>query len=751
MNSRAYPTLFFYTMSIMKNPTPLSFKAILVALVFSTAIFAQIDTAFQRGVDLAGCASLRAKKYRQALDEITLDTAAHDLGFHLFKVGLAQEGMARWDEALTAYRGVAACNTILAPLSYEKIGDVECGRGRLQNALTAYRTAADSFPQQRYQYHVWNKMALLASQHRDSIGTMPWLEEIIKPAAAPEPVDTVPAFIEGLVDSGMWRVLDSVVSAAIGPNVSDTCCSIGTLLDPATIPDTVFSTPLVFRLAQQAGVCKKNLVAGEWLQRASDRKNFAKSIDQQEYLAFRAELNFRLKNFNKAISWAKLYEAKYAPTQPLVYIVARAYRALGNDSIADVWYLRHLKLFPTHLKSIDIIWYRAWQKEDAGDIAAARQLYRQIFERYPRNKRAEEALFRYALCFFKEENWEQAGKAFNRSIQKYSQSTSSSAAHFWKAKCLLAQHARSDAQALFRTISQNDPTGYYGYRSREMVVILGDTALPVLIDTGSDMTQTVRWLDSLSDPQRLAIDSVALRRGILLASLGLMDHADIFLEPFEFMYQNNLVLQFTLASMYAAWGDPALSFRVARQLYLRIPQPLRRIMPFPLYPLMYPDAFGESIRMNASQFNVSALLISAIIRQESQFDPQALSPVGAVGLMQIMPYTGVEIAHDLRENFQKDSLGSIATNIRYGSYYIHKVLSQFKGNLPLAIASYNGGPHNAQRWLEINRSDDLDLFVEDIGFAETREYVKKVLANYWTYQLLSTRQAYYRSKPVSTD
>jgi soluble lytic murein transglycosylase len=125
------------------------------------------------------------------------------------------------------------------------------------------------------------------------------------------------------------------------------------------------------------------------------------------------------------------------------------------------------------------------------------------------------------------------------------------------------------------------------------------------------------------------------------------------------------------------------------------------------------------------------------MRQESIFDDQIVSPAGAVGLMQIMPYTGEEIAGDLKVSFVVDSLYRAETNIRFGTYYLSKLLNQFNGSHVLTLAGYNGGPHNARKWYSRNKDRTFDMFIEDIGYSETRLYVKKVLANYWTYRRLA--------------
>src|SRR5690606_29170651 len=109
------------------------------------------------------------------------------------------------------------------------------------------------------------------------------------------------------------------------------------------------------------------------------------------------------------------------------------------------------------------------------------------------------------------------------------------------------------------------------------------------------------------------------------------------------------------------------------------------------------------------------------------FDAQITSWADARGLMQIIPPTGEQIAsaHQMRD-FSPEQLYDPETNIRFGTYYLAKLVRRFGGNPVMAIASYNGGPHNVEKWKRRNGHLELDVFVEEIPFHETRNYVKKV-------------------------
>lgn len=149
----------------------------------------------------------------------------------------------------------------------------------------------------------------------------------------------------------------------------------------------------------------------------------------------------------------------------------------------------------------------------------------------------------------------------------------------------------------------------------------------------------------------------------------------------------------------------------------------------------YPKAFNQIVEPHAKRIGLDPYLTYSIMKAESDFDKDAISWVGAVGLMQIMPYTGFRIAKEMGDRgYQFDRLHYPHVNISYAQYYIQRLLKHFDGSLVLALASYNGGPEAVIRWLERCRDCEVDEFVESIGYRETRRYVKKVIKNYAVYK-----------------
>ena len=149
----------------------------------------------------------------------------------------------------------------------------------------------------------------------------------------------------------------------------------------------------------------------------------------------------------------------------------------------------------------------------------------------------------------------------------------------------------------------------------------------------------------------------------------------------------------------------------------------------------FPLSYTDKIHENSEQQNLNPVIVYGLIRRESAFNEKATSPTGARGLMQIMPRTGRDIAKRLNERWRgKNSLYNPVTNIKYGSFYYQKLLTQFDGHYALALAAYNAGPERVKKWLPEDKAIPADIWIETIPYRETRDYVASVLAYALIYQ-----------------
>ncbi len=151
--------------------------------------------------------------------------------------------------------------------------------------------------------------------------------------------------------------------------------------------------------------------------------------------------------------------------------------------------------------------------------------------------------------------------------------------------------------------------------------------------------------------------------------------------------------------------------------------------------IIYPIKYSEYVDKYSYENNIDRLLIYAIIKAESNFEPNIVSNSGAIGLMQLMENTAKEIAlKSAYKDVTKESLFTPEINIMLGIKYFSSLVSYYNGNISLALTAYNAGIGNVSKWIKngIIRDDGKDL--ENIPFKETNTYVRKILRDYQIYQ-----------------
>ncbi|RJQ50587.1 MAG: hypothetical protein C4526_11580 [Nitrospiraceae bacterium] len=154
-------------------------------------------------------------------------------------------------------------------------------------------------------------------------------------------------------------------------------------------------------------------------------------------------------------------------------------------------------------------------------------------------------------------------------------------------------------------------------------------------------------------------------------------------------------------------------------------------------PYSFPFGFNNIIEEAAGPQDVDKYLVAAVIREESRFDPNAVSWAGAIGLMQLMPATAYRLKEDIKLRLEdRSEIHDVQKNILLGTHYLSKLLNEFR-EVPFALAAYNAGEEALKIWQEKYYRDDLIEFIENIPYKETRFYVKKVLRSYWQYRVMN--------------
>ncbi|MDX1977068.1 MAG: transglycosylase SLT domain-containing protein [Pseudanabaenaceae cyanobacterium bins.68] len=386
-----------------------------------------------------------------------------------------------------------------------------------------------------------------------------------------------------------------------------------------------------------------------------------------------------------------------------------------------------VKRYPSHAAEALLAQYDLALKLQRNPQAIAQKL----LSAYPKTAAAASLIWRNAQAQAEKGNFPQAIKLVQQIDPQINDSEVIPQAYYWAGKWAKAD--RPLAQKLFQTVLAHHNSSYYAWRSavqlgwqvgdfhnvRNLNFNLQAPSQRQALPAGAELVQELYLLGQDRDA---AWQWQQQTRGKLTLTL-----AEIFTDGvLRVGINDNIVGIYLLDSLN--WLDVSASDRAQIKLLQQHPAYLQNLYPF---------AYGESINRWANQYQLNPALVTGLIRQESRFEVEIRSVVGATGLMQIMPETGSWIAS--KKGRTKYSLTNPTDNIEFGTFYLDYTHSRFQNNSLLAIASYNAGPNAVAGWVKSSLGDP-DQFVQRIPYAETRGYVHHVFANYWNYLRLYSPQ-----------
>jgi soluble lytic murein transglycosylase len=344
-----------------------------------------------------------------------------------------------------------------------------------------------------------------------------------------------------------------------------------------------------------------------------------------------------------------------------------------------------------------------------GDLPAATRWLRELAQRYPQTGAADEARWRVGWFAYRAGRYAEAEREFLDAANNFPSSWRAPACLYWAAKARM--RLGKNSQDLLEDVARRFPLTYYGQRAREVAHLSAPEIppAPIAIRPRED-----RVFSSLEE----------------LAALGFYEDAAELAEGLAISSSDDALAQ-TAAWLHARTGEH-------RRAVVAIAPALRSVLiggargDFELWSLAYPLAYWPAVRDAAEAAGIDPYLVLSVMREESTFDPRAVSPAGAVGLLQLMPTTASVVA---RAAMRSVDLMDPQTNILTGTRFLGGQLRSFRGDVVLALAAYNAGPFAARRIARRPRNDP-DVFLESIGIAETRFYVEHVLQTYGIYRWL---------------
>lgn len=407
-------------------------------------------------------------------------------------------------------------------------------------------------------------------------------------------------------------------------------------------------------------------------------------------------------------------------------------------------------------------YYSARSLARAHDDHRALEAYGSFLSRFARSSLAEQAAYRIAQIHYTRGEFAEAVKAYDRYLASYGKRGSlRDEAVYERGTSLLASGENAKAREAFAKLAATteDPRKLARYRHLEGVALaqagdkVGSEAVfrRVIRDQPLSFAALASWERlahaGVTDAALLGSStisaapppiSVELPEDVrLLSELGLDADAEEALRAAEPSIAEKHAARAGEA-LCAAYGTLATAARRYQLAQARVDARVLAFEPTEAtrwqWECVYPRPYAAMVNGLSEDFGLPHALLYGVMRQESGFRTAVMSGARAMGLMQIIEPTGMQIARELSEPFEPAMLTTPSKNLRFGAYYLRKLLDTFGGNVAVAAAAYNAGPLAVRRWLAGAPGLPLDVFVARIPYEETRTYVERVVANYARYR-----------------
>jgi len=522
------------------------------------------------------------------------------------------------------------------------------------------------------------------------------------------------------------------------------------------------------------------------LQALPEMKRFGALPDVASVPLTLDERSLRIKNLLAGVRYEQVIQEIQESNPPgpkmpenYYFYLASAYQGLKKRSEANQTLKALLKQYPTHSRADEVqyqIGRNLWNlgkdqaaidflkksntKNKVSNVSIKSQfIIGRIYEENKQNQQAlkqynhvvaqfgnaeysQWAAWRMGWIHYLSNQYQKAHDQFRENARHFPEGDFIEYNLFWQGKSLEGLGKKKAAHKIYRDVAQDYPYTYYGIRARERVsadsvLAPSKKQIPYSVKKVALMnenTPSVR-LDRPLTPQ----EKIHHTRAREMIQLGFYKNAKWEISTLQKSVRKNLAGVMWLSSLYneaRAFSESVHLLHLYRDYHSKYGE---KDLSEQFWKYFFPLAYAETIQEASLRYDIDPYFVKGLIRQESLFDAQSLSPAGARGVMQIMPETGKRLyASDPYDPpFTKELLFDPDLNIQLGIKYLSQLHKKFGKNGTHILISYNAGPHVLKKWLERFRDiKDPDVFIESIPYPETRGYVKHVSRNHGVYKQL---------------
>jgi soluble lytic murein transglycosylase len=710
---------------------------------------AEIPEAIEASYEIGVCALLDGDyvaardRLAQFIQEHAEDHRIPEAHFYLAE---ALTGLQEYGAANEAYRAYLERQDILADVIYTRIAQND---ERLQDypaAAQAYQQALERAPDLGQQYDLREQIALTYVASEDYSQAIEWFQGIIERSDNVYRLARIwylmgQSYQMAGQEQQAWEAYSRAVNGDPQPGYAHAALVV--LVD-ANVPVNEYQRGLIDYYAGSYAAAVEAF--HRYVETTPDYNSDAHYYTALSYLAA-GSLDLAVKECERTIEafpntiphWGELWLTR-----------GQALAQMGQDDAAVEAWNRFADSFSEHPLASQARWQAAQLLEQAESFFPAADTYARLADRHPDADQAPAARFRAGICRYRGGDVDGAQGAWHKLIADYADAPESIQARYWLGKTLWSQGQYEEARSLLQGLAADYPRNYYGLRAAHWLAAKGPVgdwpqapaSLHLTSDEETERQQAEEWLRGWANaPEQTDLGAVSaklaenvhLRRGTELAAIELREQA---VGEFDLVRQEigqDPIALYQLARLTRDLQLYAASVRTTIDLISLAPENSVLEMPLLIQRLAFPTYFSDILIPECDAYGLDPLLMFALIRQESIFDDQVASWAGAVGLSQIMPSTGEWIAEMMPwPGYHEELLKRPFLNVKFGTWFLARILPGVDGDIMAALAGYNGGPANSTRWLALAKQDP-DLFVEVITRDEPGRYVREIYRHYDVY------------------
>jgi len=362
--------------------------------------------------------------------------------------------------------------------------------------------------------------------------------------------------------------------------------------------------------------------------------------------------------------------------------------------------------------------------------------FRELQQRFPKGSKASYAHWKASWLTLRMGRNDEAKKLFDEQIAAYPAGNETNAALYWRARLAEEDNDSAMARAFYQKLSDRYRNYYYAELGRQRL-----KKLPAGTDAPGQYSLLDR-IPPLDRAEKVTLaeppsDDLHYQKAKLLGNGGLVDLAVRELDKAASDDDDKSWAPAETAQLYIDTGHYDRAIEVMKRSVPSYFAVDISTLPREYWEALFPRPYWPDLKKYSVSNGLDPYLVASLIRQESEFNPIAVSRANAVGLMQLLPRTGKQVARQVSmKRYNPSQLYTPTVNLELGTHYFRGMVDQFGGSFEHALAAYNAGTDRVEEWMGQGKYRDTAEFVESIPFTETREYVQAIIRNTNVYRQL---------------